>query len=121
MIAAALLLVSRTGMATAQSIAGDWTGAMDTGRGQLHLVLHIVGEKGKLTATMDSPDQGARGIPVTSVTRTGDLLRIEMKQIDGVFQGKISGDRTTIDGTWTQNAGNLPLALKRIESWILRQ
>jgi len=62
---------------------------------------------------MDSPDQGAKGIPVTAVTRTGSSLKLELKQIGGTFEGKISSDLATIEGTWSQPGGTLPLTLKR--------
>jgi hypothetical protein len=62
---------------------------------------------------MDSPDQGAFGIPVTSVTRSGSSLKLELKQIGGAFEGKISTDLKTIEGTCTRGAGSLPLTLKR--------
>ncbi|MGC9996842.1 MAG: hypothetical protein ABSE79_16115 [Terriglobia bacterium] len=62
---------------------------------------------------MDSPDQGAFGIPVTSVTRSGSSLKLELEKIGGAFEGKISGDLATIDGTWTQGGGSFPLTLKR--------
>ncbi|MGP8176278.1 MAG: hypothetical protein ACLP7O_17270, partial [Terracidiphilus sp.] len=61
---AALALVPLV-VAQAQ-IAGDWQGTLITPGPQLHLVLHIAAAKdGSLTATLDSVDQGANGIPVT--------------------------------------------------------
>jgi hypothetical protein len=62
---------------------------------------------------MDSPDQGAKGIPTSSVTRNGALLKIEAKGIGGMFEGKIAADLSSIDGTWAQGGGTLPLVLKR--------
>jgi hypothetical protein len=94
-------------------IDGAWAGTLDTPAGKLRVVFHITNTADGLTATMDSPDQGAFGIPVTSVTRTGSSLKLESKPIGGAFEGKISGDLATIDGTWTQGGGSLPLALKR--------
>jgi hypothetical protein len=94
-------------------IDGAWMGTLDTPGGQLRVVFHIVNTADGLTATMDSPDQNAKGIQVTSVTRTGSSLKLELKQIGGGFEGKISSDLATIDGTWTQGGGSLPLMLKR--------
>jgi hypothetical protein len=35
----------------------------------MRVVLHVSeGNEGKLTATLDSPDQGAPGIPITTIT-----------------------------------------------------
>jgi hypothetical protein len=77
------------------------------------VVFHITNTEDGLTATMDSPDQNVNGIPVTAVTRTGSSLKLELKGIGGAFEGKISSDLATIEGTWTQGGGTLPLVLKR--------
>jgi len=94
-------------------IDGAWAGTLDVGGTKLRAVFHITNTVDGLSATMDSPDQGAYGLPATSVTRTGSSLKVEMKQAGGVFAGKISSDLASIDGTWTQRGGSLPLTLKR--------
>ena len=94
-------------------IDGAWAGTLDTGSMKLRIVFHISNTEAGLTATMDSPDQGATGIPVTSVTRGGSSLKLELKQAGGGFEGKIDDALSTIDGTWTQGGGSLPLILKR--------
>src|SRR5579863_7948 len=96
-------------------IDGAWMGSLDTGAVKLRVVFHIVNTEDGLTATMDSPDQGAKGIPTTSVTRDGASLKIEAKSIGGVFEGKIAADLSSIDGKWSQGGGTLPLLLKRVK------
>src|SRR5579863_8430699 len=94
-------------------IDGTWMGSLETPGMKLRVVFHIVNTEDGLTATMDSPDQGMKGLPATSVTRTGSSLKIEAKSLNGVFDGKISADLSSIDGNWTQNGTTLPLNLKR--------
>ena len=96
-------------------IDGAWMGSIDTGALKLRIVFHIVNTADGLTATMDSPDQGMKGMPTSSVTRDGATLKIEAKKINGSFEGKISPDLSTIDGHWSQGGGSLPLVLKRIK------
>ncbi len=96
-------------------IDGTWMGSLDTGTIKLRIVFHIVNTEDGLTATLDSPDQGAKGLPVTSVTRDGAALKMEAKQLGGVFEGKIAADRSLIEGTWTQGGANLPLVLKPVK------
>jgi fermentation-respiration switch protein FrsA (DUF1100 family) len=96
-------------------IDGTWAGSLDTGSVKLRIVFHITNTEDGLTATMDSPDQGATGIPVTSISRDGSSLKIELKQADGVFEGKLDEKLTTIDGTWTQGGGSAPLVVKRVK------
>ncbi len=94
-------------------IDGSWLGSLDTGAMKLRVVFHIVNTEDGLTATMDSPDQGMKGLPTTSITRNGSALKIEAKQIVGVFEGTISSDQSSIEGKWTQNGATFPLLLKR--------
>jgi hypothetical protein len=42
----------------------------------------------------------------------GDSVRVEAKIVQGVFEGTLNADKTTLKGTWTQGA-SLPLELKR--------
>ena len=94
-------------------IDGAWYGTLDTGAGKVRLVFHIVNTEDGLTATMDSPDQGAKGLPVTAVARNGMTLKLEMKQLAGGFEGKISADASMVEGRWTQGGGSLSLTLTR--------
>jgi hypothetical protein len=47
------------------------------------------------------------------VTRVNGTLIITLKGIAATFEGSISGDLGSIDGSFTQGNVKLPLALKR--------
>jgi hypothetical protein len=94
-------------------IVGAWMGTIDAGEIKLRVVFHITNTSDGLKASMDSLDQGIKGVPVTAVTRDGASLKIELKKIDGVYEGQISKDKGTIDGTWTQRGARRPLVLTR--------
>jgi fermentation-respiration switch protein FrsA (DUF1100 family) len=96
-------------------IDGTWAGTLDTGMAKLRVVFHIVNTEDGLVVTMDSPDQNAKGIPTSSVTRSGNALKIEAKGISGVFEGTIAQDLNSIDGKWTQMRNTTPLLLKRVK------
>jgi fermentation-respiration switch protein FrsA (DUF1100 family) len=96
-------------------IDGAWMGPLDLEVIKLRVVFHIVNTEDGLIATMDSPDQGVKDQPTTSVTRDGSSLKIESKAIGGVFQGKIASDLSSIDGTFTQMGSTHPLLLKRVK------
>lgn len=96
-------------------IDGAWMGALDTGVMKLRVVFHITNTADGLTATMDSLDQNAKGMPVTTVTRNAGSLKMELKGIGGVFEGKINKDLKAIEGTWSQGGSSLPLVLKRVK------
>jgi uncharacterized protein len=101
--------------AKATDIDGDWLGTLDTGMGTLRVVLHIANTEDGLSATMDSPDQGAKGIPVTSITRNAASLKFEVKSIGGSYDGTINTDLASFTGTWTQLGKSFPLVLKRVK------
>ncbi len=102
--------------AQAQGLEGIWQGTLDTGGAKLRLVVHVVKQPdGSFAATLDSPDQGAAGIPLDSVTLTGAAVRFELKAAGGVFEGTINKEATAIDGRWSQGPGSFPLVLNRVE------
>jgi uncharacterized protein len=111
LILAALLAASC--LASAQDVAGDWQGTLSAGSVQLRLVLHITKKTdGTLGATLDSVDQGANGIPVSSITLSGSKLNLSVAAVNGGYAGTVSDDGKTISGTWTQGA-DLPLNFTR--------
>ena len=97
--------------ARAQTVEGDWQGALKARAEEFRLVLHVTkDEKGGLKATLDI--QNAMGNPVTSISFVEPALRFEIQDI-GSFEGAIDKERATISGTWTQGGGSAPLVLKR--------
>lgn len=100
--------------APAPSIEGTWLGGVEVNGMTLRLAFHIHRTPSGLTATMDSVDQGANGIPVASVTQQGTSVVIDMPNIKGDYKGKLNADATSIEGTWSQPGGHFPLLLKRM-------
>ena len=100
-----------------KSVAGDWVGTLDVGV-KLRLVLHINKEAaGNYSGTLDSPDQGAKGIAATSVTFGRDSLHIKVALINGAYDGLLIND-STITGVWTQGMGTVELNLvKKTEEY----
>jgi pimeloyl-ACP methyl ester carboxylesterase len=94
-----------------------WEGKLSVGAGlQLALVLHVFKDAaGALTAKFDSPDQGAKGLRVDSVTLDKSQLAFEMKSIGGKFQGKLSADGDVATGTWTQGGSEMPLTIRKTD------
>lgn len=99
--------------AAPSDIDGTWQGSLETPQGKLRIVFKIVNMDTGLTATMQSPDQAPNWMPTTSVTRSGARLTIEMKSFGASFEGQINAAKDTIDGTFSQGAGSLPLVLKK--------
>ncbi len=93
------------------SLQGSWLGTLDLGLQSLRLVINLSDIAGdSLTATLDSPDQGAYGIPAGPVTVTGNEIVIPVNTISGEFSGKIIND-TLIEGNWSQGGSSFPLVV----------
>lgn len=99
---------------TQDPLVGVWEGRLAVGGSGLRVVFHVTtSDDGSLGATMDSPDQGATGIPVDQVERDGNEVHFGVTAVHGAFHGTILDDHASIAGTWTQGATSLPLTLKR--------
>jgi hypothetical protein len=108
-----LLCFLLAGFAEAQrDLAGTWAGKLTTPGGSLRLVVHFKYDGTKYSATLDSPDQGARGIPFGEVNITGDSLQLVLPAANAKYIGKRTSD-STISGQWMQGM-SLPLDLKKM-------
>jgi hypothetical protein len=82
-------MVSGSMIAAAQDVVGDWTGTLHAGPADLRVVIHITkNSDGSLHATMDSVDQGANGIPVSTVTLTDSQLKLGVDAVHGTFDSQ---------------------------------
>lgn len=102
-------------------IAGAWYGDLEYGGLGLRIVFRISrDEAGALRAVMDSPDQGAKGIPVAGVEFDGDSIRLNVTAVGGRFEGAVLPDSSVIDGSWRQSGMEFPLRLRRGEGELRR-
>lgn len=103
------------GQFESQKLSGTWMGSLNAGSSSLRLVFNItVEEDSSLSATMDSPDQGATGIPMGEVSVLDDSLRIEAPMLQGYYVGKISSSDSIL-GEWHQAGRFFELYLKKLE------
>ena len=101
----------------AQSFPGTWQGALKVPQapnGELRIVLKIsTTTADKLAADFYSIDQRTPAIPATSITTGGNTLKMTIERLNGSFEGRMSTDGNTINGTWTQQGNPAPLDLTR--------
>ncbi len=95
------------------TLAGDWSGSLKIGAMSLRIVFHVDIAGTGYSATMDSPDQGAKGIPVSSVCLDGNSVSFEVAAVKGRYRGTFTEGGESIEGTWTQSGLSLPLNLAR--------
>ncbi|MBO4813814.1 MAG: alpha/beta fold hydrolase [Muribaculaceae bacterium] len=96
---------------------GSWVGTLNAGV-ELRVVFNIEMLQGKTltySATMDSPDQGVKGIPCTTVEVKDSVLTIDISgQI--TYQGRYNEETGKIEGTFEQNGMSLPLELSKVKA-----
>jgi uncharacterized protein len=100
--------------ATPAMPVGSWQGQLEVGVTKLSLVLHIATGADGLTATLDSPDQGATGIAVDAVGYRDGLLEFSIKGLRASYKGRWDEAKSAFSGTFKQGI-DLPLELQRAE------
>jgi hypothetical protein len=114
-----LALPSAVGQTRSDTSAiGTWLGAIDIGGARLRVVFHIATSQGVLTGTVDSPDKGVKGIPLSRVYANGDSLLLEVSAALVSYEGIFSNERTTIKGIWKEQGTVFPLILSRSNDTI---
>ena len=98
----------------AQEITGQWYGALKVQTVQLRLVFNIKKTDTGYSATMDSPDQGAFGIPVTSTSFENNALKISITNANIQYEGAL-GEDNIIVGVFNQAGQSFPMNLSREE------
>ena len=61
-----------------QDITGKWNGILKVQGVQLRLAFNIVQTDNGYSSTMESPDQGAFGISVSSISYESSILKLEL-------------------------------------------
>jgi pimeloyl-ACP methyl ester carboxylesterase len=96
----------------AQEITGQWNGVLKAPGVQLRIVFHVNKTETGYTSTMDSPDQGAKGIPVTKTSFENAALKLEIGAIRGSYEGILNNDNIIV-GKLTQNGQSIDINLSK--------
>lgn len=108
--------VACSAFAQPPSPIGIWEGSLAAGGMRLRIALHIgAGADRVLKATLDSIDQGVRGIPVTDVIWEAPELRLALPPLQANYVATMNAAGDTLEGTWSQSGQQLPLVMKRVE------
>ena len=108
------------GAPATNDLAGNWKGTLEVGQAKLRLLFKVSRTPdGVLTAKLDSLDQGARDIPVETVVVKDNAVRMEVKLVQGVYEGAFDAAGKKITGTWQQGPQPLPLTLERTQGTVV--
>jgi hypothetical protein len=100
-----------------KDISGIWTGKLELPNSmKLTVVFNISkNDSGNYVSTLDSPDQGAMGIPTESTTITNDSILIKIPAVQGFYSGKIFFDEMKMDGKWSQAGMSLDFTVNKVD------
>lgn len=95
-----------------QEITGQWNGVLKVQGTQLRIVFNVNKTDAGFSSTMDSPDQGAKGIPVTSTSFESSILKLAVTNLGIGYEGTLGNDNV-ITGNFKQAGMSFPLNLSR--------
>lgn len=93
-------------------IKGAWSGPLKVGAAELTLVINITpDEKDNFIVTIDSPDQGVKGLTTTKVNVTMDSLVVISGALKASYLGAFQENYSSLKGVWKQSGMTFPLLL----------
>jgi uncharacterized protein len=106
-------LLQSTLFASAQNaFLGIWEGKINVGV-DIRMVFHFSKDgEDRYSVTLDSPDQGVKGIKASLVQLTADSVYVEISQFQAKYSGKLTGD-SLITGMFTQ-IESAPLNFRKV-------
>jgi len=96
---------------TAQDIIGKWNGVLKVQGTQLRVVFNVTKTESGFSTTMDSPDQGAKDIPVTSTTFKNSKIKFEVANASIEYNGELKDNK--IIGIFKQRGQEFPMNLSK--------
>ena len=107
-------LVTFAGYAQVQpttALLGSWSGKLNVGAISLTVVLNLEQADGYVIATLDSPDQGAKGIGCNKEFLSDDSVAVKVEMINATYRARLKDGK--LDGTFTQNGMSFPLVMTK--------
>ena len=107
-------LVTLTGQAQVNSttaLLGSWSGKLKVGAMSLTIVLHLEQADGYIKVSLDSPDQGAKGIPGYKEYLSDDSVAVKVESLGATYRAQLKDGK--LDGTFSQSGMSLPLVMTK--------
>lgn len=101
------------GVNNTTTLVGSWIGKLSFGSRGLNIGLNIEQQDGYVVCTLDSPDQGVKGIGCHKNTLTDTKISLSVPAIGASYEAELVEDKLV--GTFSQGGLKLPLTLKRGE------
>lgn len=115
-IAACICLVclATTSINAQAPLLGKWEGGITVPGGSLNIIFNIEGDANNYSGTLDIPQQGARGLRLTTISHVEDsvVLVFSAGAVTGTFRGVLETPNK-IEGTYTQGGPTTPFSITR--------
>lgn len=108
------VLVALTGQAQVNSttaLLGSWSGKLKVGAMSLTIVLHLDQVDGNVKVSLDSPDQGAKGIPASKEYLSDDSVAVKIVSLGATYRARLKDGK--LDGTFSQSGMSFPLEMSK--------
>ena len=117
-----ILLLLISSITFSQDISGQWNGVLEVQGTSLHLNFNINKNATGFDSTMDSPDQGAKGIPVTTTTFENRVLKLAITNAGIEYEGNLDANNQFI-GNFKQAGRTFPmnLSFSKIEKELVEE
>ena len=107
-------LVAMTGLAQVNpttTLLGSWSGKLKIGTMSLTIVLHLEQADGYVKVSLDSPDQGAKGISGYKEYLSDDSVAVKVESLNVTYRAKLKDGK--LDGKFTQRGFTIPLEMTK--------
>ena len=100
------------------NLLGTWSGKLKVGASSLRIVFQLTPAEGDVQVTMDSPDQGARGIPAVKEFISNDSLAVKIERLGVNYSARLVDGK--LCGTFKQVSFSAPFVLSKGEDKVKR-
>ena len=111
MLLTSILLTSWAQIQPTTKLLGAWSGKLDAGVMKLTVVFNLEQAEDYVKITLDSPDQGAKGIPCKKDFLSDDSMAVSVEMINATYRARLKDGK--LEGVFTQNGYPFPLVLTK--------
>ena len=100
--------------AVSKEFEGDWEGSLQMPNRAFRIAFHFRNQPDNtVSATIDTPDTNAIGLPLNDVKQTGRKIEFGIKVAHASFQGTLNQEGTEIIGEFGHEENRMPLTLRK--------
>lgn len=97
-------------------LEGSWLGSISVNSINLRVIFKFKVSGDTVKVTLDSPDQGAKNIPLKGGWMKKDSVFIDAAALRGFYKGVMQPGDSLIEGTWMQAGSSMPLTLHHLQA-----